>query len=227
MKTAFARLAPLLWLFFSGLAGAAEEIDICFNYSCKDEAPAQFSPYALNAIGAKFKEAKTPAAERARITKSLAVLYRLAGRQTPIAVDIAGNYQDESAHGRMDCIDHATTTLRLLKMMARRGWLRYHDVLDEFVQRGFFLTQHFAVAIVEKPSAAAAAAAPKTPAAPKRQQASSTPFIAQDATSKTAPDKALFIIDSWPVDHGEEPLLFNWQDWQNAGEPPRRRQSVQ
>ena len=32
--------------------------------------------------------------------------------------------------GSMDCIDHSTTTTRLLKMMARRGMLRFHHVLE-------------------------------------------------------------------------------------------------
>ena len=61
-------------------------------------------------------------------------LYGWAGEQSEIGNDRGGNYADGDAPGKMDCIDHSTTTTRLLRLLEARGWLRLHRVLEPEVR---------------------------------------------------------------------------------------------
>jgi hypothetical protein len=78
-------------------------------------------------------------------------LYAWAGEQSDIHNDRAGNFDDGHVPGKMDCIDHSTSTTRLLKLLEARGYLRWHRVLAP-VERGvgklFFV--HGSAVIEEK-----------------------------------------------------------------------------
>ncbi len=133
------------------LVGEAR-VNICYNYGCQRQAEVDLEGAALRAVERRLRDAEDGAAERAALARSIGRLYLLAGRQTPVASDRAGNYLDQGIEGRMDCIDHSTSTTRLLQLLEARGWLRFHRVLEP-VRRTRFIFQHFSASIEELPVA--------------------------------------------------------------------------
>src|SRR5690606_3451901 len=97
----------------------------------------------------RMTAAKSPQQERAALGEVIGRLYHWAGRQTPIYADKGGNYADDAAPGSMDCIDHSTTTTRLLNMLARRGWLRYHEVQAPARRTRAFIVDQYSAVIEE------------------------------------------------------------------------------
>lgn len=139
-----------------GLAWADEAVVICYNYGCLQETAIAFSERRLAEIGLRLRLAESAVAERAILAEVLGQLYRWAGEQLPIAVDKAGDYLDFGEDGSMDCIDHATSTTRLLEMLAGRGLLRFHEVEPMQRRVRWLVTQHFSAVIRERGSASAA-----------------------------------------------------------------------
>lgn len=139
------------WLLFlllgSGLAAAEERVDICYNWSCVAQAEVVFDDRRLREIEGLLQLADSDEAERALLSLAVGQLYRWAGEQSPVRNDRGGNYLDDDADGRMDCIDHSTSTTRLMQMLERRGWLRWHRVMEPARRTRFLIGQHFAAVI--------------------------------------------------------------------------------
>jgi hypothetical protein len=128
---------------------AAEEVAICFNYGCNARMVVHYSPLQLGQVEGQFVDVHSAAAEREAIARAVAWLYFYAGMQSPIWRDRGGNFADDAAQpGRMDCIDHSTNTTAYLRLIERRGWLRFHAV-GERVMRGRLLSEHWAARVVE------------------------------------------------------------------------------
>jgi hypothetical protein len=142
------RFALTLVVMLFSTAQAAVSVEVCFNYGCVARAVVRVDDGALTRVGAMFATVSDPAGERDAIARAVAKLYRVAGGQTPIFADRAGNLLDGGAEGRMDCIDHSTTTTVLLHVLADQGWLRFHRVLEP-KRRTRFVFQHLSAAIEE------------------------------------------------------------------------------
>lgn len=123
----FRRLVVVL-LALAGLAHADERVTICHGYGCLVQEPVSFSEGQLGEIRRLLFAAGDAAGERQRLAEALGRLYGWAGEQSDIRHDKGGNYADEQVAGRMDCIDHSTTTTRLLRLLDARGYLRWHRV---------------------------------------------------------------------------------------------------
>jgi hypothetical protein len=216
-------------------AGAA--VEFCYNYGCATRTEVVLAGDALEALRAAFAHAADAAAERDLIAQAVAALYRMGGAATPIAADRAGNFLDGGVEGRMDCIDHATTTTRLLALMDARGWLRFH-VVHEPARRTRVIFQHFAAVIEE-----VARRAPRPHAAGGRvpqHVADHVPVLlalcdcagvageVREAKRPAAGDDApagagvRYVVDSWFVDHGEPAVILPLADWLR-GEGPNVR----
>lgn len=140
------------WVVFLLLAwgqagGAVERVSVCYNYSCLGEAEVAYGDGQLLEIDRLMQLADSDEGERALLSQAIGRLYRWAGEQSAVGKDRGGNYADDEVHGRMDCIDHSTTTTRFLRMMEGRGWLRWHRVLEPVRRTRFLFGQHFAAAI--------------------------------------------------------------------------------
>ncbi len=180
------------WLACLALAGvvsavSAETVRVCYNYGCLAEAEAHFDEARMTLLAAWLGAAQDAADERARLSLAVGWMLGWAGEQTPIAADRGGNFADQAAFGRMDCIDHSTTTTRLLRLLEARGWLRFHRVAEP-AQRVLYLVQvHFSAQIEER------AVPPEgggTLAAPERH-----------------------VVDSWFRDNGQPAVVMRLEEW--------------
>lgn len=115
-------------LLLAGLAGADERVTICHGYGCLVQEGVGYSEGQLGEIRRLLYAADDAAGERRQLAEALGRLYGWAGQQSDIHNDKGGNYADEGVSGRMDCIDHATTTTRLLRLLEARAYLRWHRV---------------------------------------------------------------------------------------------------
>jgi hypothetical protein len=210
-------------------ARADARVDFCFNYGCVSQAAATFDERELTGVREALRQAGSAADERAAIARAVASLYRLAGAQTPIAADRAGNLADNGAYGRMDCIDHSTNTTRLLRLLESRGWLRYHRVIEP-QRRARIIFQHFSAVIEELDVAASlpadAGGAPLPDYVPLMLALCDCPMpddapraLAGEAELPQPAPGARFVVDSWFVDQGEPAVVLPLEDWLN-GEGP-------
>ena len=182
-------LAIVLLLCAAG-AHAEQRVTVCFNYGCLTQAEVVYADGQLRELVELFAPVENAADERAAIAVAIGRLLAWAGEQTPIFADRGGNYDDDGVNGRMDCIDHSTTTTRLLQMMAAQGWLRFHQVREPVLRLRFFVFAHYSALIEEIDEAAAASA-----------------------------DERRYVVDSWFFDNGQPAVVMPLAQWQ-AGEYP-------
>jgi hypothetical protein len=180
----------LLWLAATGVQ-AEESVSVCFNYSCAEEQAVVFSEQQVAQVQDVMRKAETSEQERVLLSLVLGQLYAWAGQQSPIAADRGGNFDDDEVPGRMDCIDHSTTTTRLLRMLDRRGALNFHRVLEP-AWRGLFFPTHYSAQIEVI-----------------------RPFMMQAETEYIQ----RFVVDSWFVANGEPAPVLPLDEWMEGGGP--------
>ena len=144
------RFCALILLFLSLTASAVERVSVCFNYGCLAQSVVEFSDERLAEVSSLLHAATDADGERNAIGQAVGRMLAWAAEQAPIGADRGGNYADMDAYGKMDCIDHSTTTTRLLKLLDKQGLLRFHEVLEPVLRRRFLVFDHFSAQIREK-----------------------------------------------------------------------------
>lgn len=144
------------WLFvilalLPGLGLADERVKVCYGYGCLVQADVRYSDGQLGDVRRLLFAAVDAAEERKMLALAIGRLYAWAGEQSDIHNDRGGNYADAGIPGKMDCIDHSTSTTRLLGLLAERGYLRWHRV-REIEARNFawLIPSHWSAVIEEK-----------------------------------------------------------------------------
>lgn len=195
-------------------AAAIEQVSICHNYGCLAEVRVSYSEQQLRAVRTMLASARSAEDERAALARVVGVLYAWAGRQSSIWRDRGGDYADEYVEGRMDCIDHAASTTRLLRMLEGRGWLRFHRVLEP-VRRTRFLgiLQHFSAAVEDKGSEREHAG----PAAAGREPCGDCAVPV--SLGRAGDAKRQFVVDSWFFDNGTPAVVMPLEEWLRGGGP--------
>lgn len=192
------RLLALLLMCCALSAGAAERVKVCYNYGCLAQSVVEISDERLAEVELLLHAATDAAGERAAIGQAVGKMLAWAAEQSPIGADRGGNYADEGVYGKMDCIDHSTTTTRLLRMIEAKGMLRFHHVLDPALRRRFLLFEHYSALIEERKPGASDCG----------------------CDGETEPDpSAQFVVDSWFFDNGHAAAVMPLARWQ-AGESP-------
>ncbi len=201
---------------------AESRVSICYNYGCVREEEVRFRGATLTRLVARFADAHTAQEERALLGEALGRLYRVAAIQTPIAADRGGNLLDDGVDGRMDCIDHSTSSTRLLRLLESRGALRFHRVLEP-ARRTRFIFQHFSAAIEElscaERSARVAPGLVLTDGLAHGPCAEASLNIEDPGGAAAASPGARYVVDSWFVDNGEPAVVLPLAEWLN-GEGP-------
>lgn len=145
------RCLVILFLLFSELAVADETVRICHGYGCLVEAEVNFSKARLREIDRELAVAVDAENERKILAVVIGRLYGRAGEQSDIRNDRGGNYADAGMPGKMDCLDHSTSTTRLLRLLEARHALRWHRVLEPEVRNwAFVFPAHWSAVIEEK-----------------------------------------------------------------------------
>ena len=126
------------------------DVSICYNYGCSARADVHYSEARLFALEGRLASAGSAAEERAAVSWVIGRMYAIAGEQTPIWRDKGGNYADEMGSGKMDCIDHSTDTTAFLRLLAARGALRFHDVMEPLKRRRFIFAEHWGARLRER-----------------------------------------------------------------------------
>jgi hypothetical protein len=172
-------------------AQAEQRVAVCYNYGCLAQAEVVYDDGQLRELGEILASAQDAAEERAAIAVAIGRLLGWAGKQSPIFADRGGNYDDDGGNGGMDCIDHSTTTTRLLQMMAAQGWLRFHRVLEPVLRSRFLIFAHYSALIEQSDE--------NDPATPEEERR--------------------YVVDSWFFDNGQPAVVMPLAQWQ-AGEYP-------
>jgi DNA-binding MarR family transcriptional regulator len=90
----------------------------------------------------------------------------------------------------MDCIDHATTTTRLLRLLEQRGLLRFHRVLEPARRLRVWVFPHYAAQIEEMQRSGEG----------------------EEVSSR-------FAVDSWFFDNGHPAAVMRLETWQKGNDP--------
>jgi len=150
------------WLFAllalcSGLSVADETVRVCYGYGCLVQADIRYSEGQLGQVRRMLLAAADAESERKVLAEALGRLYGWAGEQSAIHNDRGGNYADGNVSGKMDCIDHSTSTTRLLRLLEGRNYLRWHRVLEPDARYfAFVFVSHWSAVIEEKTEGEAA-----------------------------------------------------------------------
>lgn len=192
------KILTLLLLLASGVASADESIKVCYNYGCNQQATVRFSERQLRTLAKKLRSPPSAAEERKALADAIGQMYYWAGQQSPVYADKGGNAFDDEANGAMDCIDHSTTTTRFLKVLERRGLLKYHVVTDIARRSRFFLFDHFSAVVQEfhRPIPAS--------------------MVDGDAERENTHQ---YVIDSWFVNNGEPAIVLPVESWLDGAGP--------
>jgi hypothetical protein len=152
----------LRWLFvvllaMAGPAWGDATVRICYGYGCLVQVDIRYTEARLRELGHRLNQADDALAERQILAEVMGRLYAMAGEQSDIHNDRGGNYADGSIPGKMDCIDHSTSSTRLLRMLEARGDLRWHRVLEPEVRNfALIFPAHYSAVIEEKTDGEAA-----------------------------------------------------------------------
>ena len=182
------KLLVCLLLLCSLTAWAEERVSVCFNYGCISQADVVYGDEQLRVLGLML-EADNAEQEREAVSLAVGRLLGWAGAQSPISADRGGNFADAGVRGKMDCIDHSTTTTRLLRLMGKRGLLRYHRVLEPALRRRFLFFDHYSAQIEETEPAEAGG---------KRER---------------------YVVDSWFFDNGQPAAVMPLARWLAGEDP--------
>jgi len=179
-------LMPLILL---GLASAvsADSLSVCYNYGCVAEADVNFSAGQLMQVRDLLGVARNATEERASLSLAIGWMLGWAGEQTPISADRGGNFADDGVFGRMDCIDHSTTTTRLLRLLESHRWLSFHRVLEPARRVLYLFEFHYSAQIEELDQ------------------------LATEPASTAEP--ARYVVDSWFRDNGRPAVVMALPDW--------------
>ncbi len=129
-------------------ANAHALIVVCYNWGCQSQQVVSFSDLWLRKALQPLRQAKTPEAERAAVAEVVHRFYLKAAEQAPIANDEAGNVEDEGVNGRMDCIDHSSTTKNILTYLQQQKLLRWHQI-GPYAHRTVLVLSHYSATLIE------------------------------------------------------------------------------
>ena len=140
----------IVLLFAAPCLAAAEQLEICYNWGCAARATVTLADFQFDSLRRLFAEADDAGQERAAIALAIGLLQKFSGEQTPTRADRGGNSQDAEVNGRMDCIDHASNATSYLRLLERRGLLKFHIVLEPIVRSRWIFSAHWAARILDK-----------------------------------------------------------------------------
>jgi len=121
-------------------------VTICHGYTCEFKTPYRLADADLAEIDAMFRPDRISGgdAERAQISKAVALLERRVGEKIGTKGDRAEN---DMLHGsgdptQQDCVDEAANTMSFILVLNTRGLIRHHTI-EKPALRNLFLLAHY------------------------------------------------------------------------------------
>jgi hypothetical protein len=129
-----------------------DRVYVCHAYTCRMSTPVRFNESDLARLTEPLAAGATDAAaERAALGKVEQIFEEIIGARIGTSGDLAKMQFGQGNPSQMDCIDEATNTASLLRLLDARGLLHHHKVLQP-VARGFFIDGRYphATAVVQE-----------------------------------------------------------------------------
>jgi hypothetical protein len=117
---------------------AGSRVFVCHGYGCRIVTPVTLSTAEIGQIAAPLEAAPDAAAERAALAGAVQSFEQIIGARVGTGGDLPRTQVGDARSDQMDCIDEATNTTSLLRLLATHGALRHHGVAKP-AARGFFL----------------------------------------------------------------------------------------
>jgi len=127
------------------------KVDVCYDYACSTRSSITFSVEEWQRIRRLFSDTvASPHEERQSIRRAIALMERIAGRQTPTFRDRAGNnkFQNDGA-GQMDCIDESMNATSYLRLLEQNGLIKKHRLRERVSRAPHIFDFHWGAQIEE------------------------------------------------------------------------------
>jgi hypothetical protein len=128
-----------------------DRVYVCHAYTCRMATPVRFSESDIARLTEPLAAGPVDAAaERAALGKVEQIFEEMVGQRIGTSGDLARMQFGQGTASQMDCIDEATNTTSLLRLLDARGLIHHHKVLQP-VARGFFIDLRYphATAVVQ------------------------------------------------------------------------------
>lgn len=126
------------------VGGPIDAVSVCTSFSCDTRQSVSLGANTWHELSALFQSVPDAAAERAAISKAIALLERTAGQQTATQHDKAYNWQRAGEPGELDCIAESNNTHTYLVTLENAGLLYWHRTQPR-AMRGLFFVHWTAV----------------------------------------------------------------------------------
>ncbi len=131
-------------------AATPPQVTVCWAYGCDERQRVTLPQSDWRAIRALFSPAPgDAAAERERIARAIARFERATGRLIGTSADAGGNLAGSGQPYQMDCIDESRNTDGYLRLLAARGLLHWHEVIERRKRAPWLFDQHWTAVIRE------------------------------------------------------------------------------
>lgn len=141
-------LALALLLVPAAALAAPPAVTVCWDYGCDARREVVLSASAWERIRGLFSPIPADAAgERRRIARAIALFERETGQRVGTSADLGGNVAGSGRPYQMDCIDESRNTDGYLRVLEKRGLLRWHDVMDRRRRAPWLLDQHWTAVV--------------------------------------------------------------------------------
>lgn len=104
-----------------------ENIPLCHGYGCRLKSYTRLTKAEWKQIGQYFKTGRTPAQERAALSKATGKFEQIVGKKIGTRTDKAGTY-DKLGDDQLDCVDESVNTTILLALLDQKKLLKHHDI---------------------------------------------------------------------------------------------------
>jgi len=122
-------------------------VTVCWGYGCSQQQRVVLGESDWLEITELFANVPDAATERDRIARAVALFEQATGRVTGTAEDRGGNIAGAGQPYQMDCIDESRNTDEYLRVLARQGMLRWHEVRGRERRAPWLFDRHWTAVI--------------------------------------------------------------------------------
>ena len=124
----------------SAYQAGGDGITVCSGYGCVHRDNVALTEAELNRFAAIMGAATDAASEREAFGKVVSIQENIAQRRLRVKPDLGKAPQrGRNLRGQQDCVDESLNTLAMMRFLAARGLLRFHEPGPRYAERGLLL----------------------------------------------------------------------------------------